>query len=50
MLIGKGKSGTYIHALLYSLGDALNDGKAEHIPSQTVFHNVCSGTCSAFLG
>ena len=50
VLIGKGKRGTYIHALLCSLGDDLNDGKAEHIPSQTVFHNVCSGTCSALLG
>lgn len=27
----------------------LGKGKAWHIPSQTVFHNVCSGTCHAFF-
>ena len=24
-------------------------GNEQHIPSQTVFHNVCSGTCCSFL-
>ena len=30
--------------------ELLVKGRVRHIPSQTVFHNVCSGTCRTLLG